>query len=164
MKFIGGRQGFSQGAVQHSWEQRTTQHPKQLTCRTSQICLRRPEHGIFCSFSPPFGMPQPRGSKPSASSPSYKSPSYTPCHDWLPSLMCCQRGSWCLWAAEDPQGSEHLLHSKAAVLLPRSVPFLTHSPTEVGFSHGHEAGRAEPHPLELLECPLRISSGLQNPH
>lgn len=72
--------------------------------------------------------------------------------------MCCQRRSWYLWAAEDPQGSEH---SKAAVLLPRSGPFAPYSPTEVGFSQGHRAGRAEPSPSELLECPLHISSGLQ---
>lgn len=83
-------EGFSQGAVPHSWEQRTAQHPKQLTCRTSQLFIsqRRPEHDTFFTFSPPFGIPQPRGSKPSASSPAYKSHSYPPCHDWL--LSCCQ--------------------------------------------------------------------------
>lgn len=49
---------------------------------------RRPKYDTFCTFSPPFGMPQPRGSKPSPLSPAYKSPSYPPCHDWL--LSCCQ--------------------------------------------------------------------------
>lgn len=43
-------EGFSQGAVQHSWEQRTAQHPKQITHRTAQLFIslsRREDDNSF---------------------------------------------------------------------------------------------------------------------
>lgn len=70
----------------------------------------------------------------------------------LPSLMCGQRGFWYLWAAEDPQGSKHLLHSKAAALLQDQASYHT-QPYRSGFQPGTRAAGVSTAHLQWASAP-----------
>lgn len=155
--------GFLPGSCAAFLRTKNRSTPEVAHLQNSQpfVSPRKPEQDAFCIFSPPFGMPQPSSSKPSASNPADKSPSYPPCHAWplsccqavlLPSLVCCQRGFWYLWAAEGPQGSELLLHSEAAVLL-QGQGFTHTQPYRSGFQPGTRAAGVSP----------ALSSGRQHP-